>query len=299
MAGGRMHSDEVDTDEALVRRLLGAQFPEWAGLSIERIGSTGTDNAIYRLGDDMAVRLPRIGWAVGQVEKEHLWLPRLAPHLSLAIPEPLAMGSPGEGYPWHWSVYRWLEGENASTGWIADWDQAAMDVARFILELEQIDSAGAPLAGRGVPLAGRDGDVRTAIAAMRGMIDEEAVTAAWEEALPAPEWERAPVWVHGDMLPGNVLVEGGRVRAVIDFGGLGVGDPACDLMIGWALFRGKSRDVFRAALGVDDATWARGRGQALSQALIFIPYYLKSNPVGVRNAQRTIVEILAEQAEGT
>jgi aminoglycoside phosphotransferase (APT) family kinase protein len=299
MLAGKMHVDEVDTDVALVSRLLTAQFPQWADLPIEPVRSAGTDNAIYRLGDDMAVRLPRIHRATGQADKEHRWLPRLARFLPLAIPVPLAMGMPGEGYPWHWSVYRWLEGENATLERLADPRQAAKDLAHFIAALQRIDTTGGPPPGphdlaRGKPLAMRDTYTREAIAALYGMIDADAVTAAWEAALQAPEWDRAPVWFHGDMLPGNLLFNRGRLSGIIDFGALGVGDPACDLMIAWNLFSGESRDVFRAALGVDDATWARGRGWALSQALIFIPYYLDTNPVGVGNARRAIHEVLAD-----
>lgn len=292
-----MHADEVNTDGTLVRRLLVAQFPQWAGLSIEPVPSAGTDNAIYRLGEGMVVRLPRIHWAVSQVEKEHHWLPRLAPHLPLALPVPLAMGAPGEGYPYHWSIYKWFSGESATFDRLADPCQAAIHVAQFITALQRIDTAGGPLAtdpnSRGVPLARRDAFTRQAIAALDGIIDADAALAAWEAALQAPEWGRAPVWFHGDLLPGNLLVEGGRISAVIDFSGLGVGDPACDLMIAWALFSGKSREVFRKALAVDGAAWARGRGHALSQALIFIPYYLETNPVGVHNARRTLAEVLA------
>jgi aminoglycoside phosphotransferase (APT) family kinase protein len=300
MTAGKMHADEVDTDASLVGRLLAAQFPQWAGLPIAPVSSAGTDNAIYRLGDDMAVRLPRIHWAVGQVDKEHEWLPRLGPFLPLAISVPLAKGQPGEGYPWHWSVYQWLKGENATIDLIADPRQAAIDLAQFITALQRIDTTGGPRAVdhnlRGVPLADRDARTREAIAALHGMIDADAATTVWEAALQAPEWNRAPVWFHGDLLPGNLLFEQGRLSAVIDFGGLGVGDPACDLMIAWGLFSGESRDVFRAALAVDDATWARGRGHALSQAVIFIPYYLDTNPVGVSNARRMIDAVLADHS---
>lgn len=299
MPASKMHADEVETDVSLVRRLLTAQFPQWADLPIEPVDSAGTDNALYRLGDDLAVRLPRIQGATGQVDKEHQWLPRLAPHLPLAIPAPLTKGTPGEGYPFHWSVYRWLEGENAIIERIANPCQAATDLAAFISALQRIDPTGGPLAVdhnlRGVPLAMRDTYTREAIAALHGIIDVDAVTTAWEAALQAPEWNRAPVWFHGDLLPGNLLVKRGRLSAVIDFGGLGVGDPACDLMIAWGLFSGESRDVFRAALAVDDAAWARGRGCALSWALIFIPYYLDTNPVGVSVARHVIDEVLADR----
>ncbi|HET8564756.1 MAG TPA: aminoglycoside phosphotransferase family protein, partial [Candidatus Binatia bacterium] len=283
----------VDTGASLVSRLLAAQFPQWADLPIEPIHSAGTDNALYRLGTDMAVRLPRIHWAAG-VDKEHESLPKLAPFLPLAIPIPLAKGNPGEGYPWQWSVYRWLEGENATIERIVDLCQAATDLAHFIVALQQIEPTGGPPARRGVPLARRDQPTREAIAAQHGTLDADIVTAAWDAALAAPAWQGPPVWVHGDLLPGNLLVKQGRLSAVIDFAGVGVGDPACDLMIAWNLFTAETRDVFRAALAVDDATWARGRGWALSQALIFIPYYLDTNPAGVAVARRTINEVLAD-----
>jgi aminoglycoside phosphotransferase (APT) family kinase protein len=293
-----MHVGEVDTDASLVRRLLAAQFPQWTDLAIKPVPSAGTDNALFRLGDDMAVRLPRIHWAAG-VDKEHEWLPKLAPFLPLAIPVPLAKGHPGEGYPWQWSVYRWLEGENATIQPIVDLRQAAIDLAHFIVALQQIEPTGGPPARRGVPLVRRDQPTAEAITALRGTLDADVVTAAWDAALAAPAWPGPPVWVHGDLLPGNLLVKQGRLSAVIDFAGLGVGDPACDLMIAWNLFTAESRGVFRAALAVDDATWARGRGWALSQALIFIPYYLDTNPVGVAIARRTINEVLADGSTST
>ncbi len=298
-----MHVGEVDVDVPLVRRLLVAQFPHWADLPLAPVQSTGTDNAIYRLGDDMAVRLPRIARVAGQVDKEHRWLPRLAPLLPLAIPVPLAKGRPAEGYPWQWSVYRWLAGENANIAHIVDPRRAAIMLAQFIAALHRIDPTGGLPPGehnffRGVPLAMRDAPVRKAIATLHGRIDAHAVSAAWEAALQAPAWRRPPVWIHGDLQAGNLLVEGGRLSAVIDFGGIGVGDPACDLMVAWTLFSGDSRDAFRAALAVDDATWARGRGWALSVALIALPYYWDTNPTIVANARRAIDEVLADHQSG-
>jgi len=299
-----MHDDEVDTDPSLVRRLLAAQFPEWADLSIERVRSEGTDNAMYRLGEDLAVRLPRIHWAIEQVDKEHRWLPKLAPHLPLAIPVPLAKGSPGEGYPWEWGVYRWLDGEEATDERLPDLRQTAGDLAAFVVALHGIDPTGGPAPAehnfdRGVPLASRDEHTRSAIASLHGMVDVEVVTSAWDAALQAPAWNEPPVWIHGDLQAGNLLVQDGRVTAVIDFGGLGVGDPACDLLPAWNLFAGESRHVFRAALDVDDATWARGRGWALSVALLYIPYYLHTNAAGVDAAGRVIDEVLADHGSGS
>lgn len=299
MATIKMHVDEVQTDAALVRRLLAGQLPRWADLPIERVASSGTDNAIYRLGADMAVRLPRIHWATGQIEKDQRWLPQLASHLPLAIHAPLAVGEPAEGYPWRWAVYPWLDGENPDPGRLHDLNTAAADLARFIRALQQIDVSGGPPAGkhnfnRGVPLAERDQGVRTAIAALDDTVDTASVTAAWEAALRAPVWDGPPVWLHGDLTAGNLLARGGRLSAVIDFGCLGVGDPAADLIPAWNLFSGESRARFRQEMAVDDATWARGRGCALT-AIGGIPYYQHTNPVIVRNAWHTLNEVLIDQ----
>jgi aminoglycoside phosphotransferase (APT) family kinase protein len=299
MNARKMHGDEVDTDVSLVRRLLAGQFPQWADLPVEPVRSAGTDNALYRLGADMVVRLPRIHWAVGQVEKEQRWLPRLAPHLPLAIPVPLTMGAPAEGYPWHWSVYRWLAGEAASIEPLADLRQAATDLARFVAALQRIDPSGGPPPGshnsqRGEPLAARDAQTRAAIASLRGVLDAGALTAAWEAALAAPAWPGRPVWIHGDLQAGNLLVRQGRLSAVIDFGCLGVGDPACDLQVAWNFLSAETRDIFRAALAVDAATWARGRGWALSVGLIALPYYQDTNPILAGISRRAIEEVVAD-----
>lgn len=300
MNAGKMHEDEVITDASLVRLLLASQFPQWTDLSIEPVPSAGTDNTLYRLGDEMVVRLPRIHWAVGQVDKERKWLPRLAPHLPLAVPVPLAMGEPGERYPWRWAVYRWLEGGNATIDNVIDPVQAALDLAQFVQALQKIDPTGGPLASehnsRGSPLVTRDEDTREAIASLDGMFDADLLTSIWDSALCASDWDKEPVWFHGDLLPGNLLFTQGQLSAVIDFNGLGVGDPACDLMIAWNLFSGESRDAFHKALDIDDATWARGRGHALSQASIFIPYYLHTNPIGVATAKRAVREVIADHS---
>jgi aminoglycoside phosphotransferase (APT) family kinase protein len=301
----KMHADEVDTDAALVGRLLAAQFSHRAGLPVEPVPSAGTDNALYRLGDDMVVRLPRTERTGVTLEKERRLLPRLAPLLPLAVPLPLADGVPAEGYPFEWSVYRWLEGETASVVGIADLGQAAADLARFMVDLQQIDSGGGPPPGahnffRGVPLAARDAPTRAAIASLRGAIDTGAATAAWEKALRAPEWEGPPVWIHGDLDSRNLLVEQGRLTAVLDWGGLAVGDPACDVMAAWKVLSAETRDIFLTALSVDEPTRARARGWALSQAVIALSYYtLETNPELVLEARRWLAEVLAEHASAS
>ena len=292
-----MHENEVGTDPALVRRLLAAQFPQWAGLPIEPVGSPGTDNAIYRLGDKLAVRLPRIEWAAGQPALDARWLPALAPLLPLPIPVPLATGAPGAGYPWSWSVVPWLEGDTAYAEPIADLGRAATDLAAFVAALHRLDPADGPPPGtsafsRGEPLQRRDKATRAAIASLGDAVDTDAVTAAWDAALGAPVWEGAPVWLHGDLDARNVLVQDDRLSGVIDFGCLSVGDPACDVAVVWKMLSAETRAIFRTALAIDDATWARSRGWALSQALIALPYYtMETNPVLVTEARRWIAAL--------
>ncbi|MEV0258513.1 aminoglycoside phosphotransferase family protein [Streptomyces sp. NPDC050732] len=286
-----MHADEADIDEGLVRRLVGAQFPAWAGLPVERVASAGTSNAMYRLGGDMVVRLPRVAGAAEDVERERVWLPRLAPALPVAVPVPLGKGRPGEGYPYAWSVFRWLDGTTPDPGRpCAEPALFAKDVAEFVSALREVDPAGAPVAYRGDPLAGRDTHTREVIAELGGLVDERAVTAVWEAAVRAPAWKGPGVWVHGDLQPGNVLVDGGRLGAVIDFGCMGTADPAVDLIAAWYLMDAGARRDFRAALGpaTDDAMWARGRGWALTIAATELAYYQRTNPVMASTARRVI-----------
>jgi aminoglycoside phosphotransferase (APT) family kinase protein len=291
-----MHADEVDTDVDLVRRLLAGQFPQWADLEIVPVVSYGTDHDIYRLGEDLAARLPRIGWATDQAAMEAEWLPKLAPHLPLAVPVQLASGAPAEGYPFEWSVYEWLPGENAN-GTINDLDRAAVDLAAFVKALRRIDTADAPPRSprsRGAPLAELEEQVRRSIAELGDRIDGDAAVRSWEESVDAPEWDGEEVWVHGDLLPGNLLVVDGRLSAVIDFGGLNVGDPACDLQPAWNVFAGDSRARYRAELQADDASWLRGRGWALCQAVVALPYYWDTNPGMIRQASHALAQVLGD-----
>jgi aminoglycoside phosphotransferase (APT) family kinase protein len=293
-----MHADEIDTDVALVRRLLAGQLPHWAELAITPVVSYGTDHDIYRLGDELAARLPRIGWATEQAAKEREWLPRLAPHLPLAVPVQLAMGQPAEGYPFAWSVYEWLPGENAN-GAIEDLEQTAVDLAAFVQALRRVDTTGAhsrPRGARGAPLAELDAAVRRSIAELGDRIDGVAALRSWAESLEAASWDGDEVWLHGDLLPGNLLVVDGRLSAVIDFGGLNVGDPACDLQPAWNVFAGESRARYRAELEVDDASWLRGRGWALLQALQALPYYWDTNPGMIRQASHALAQVISASA---
>lgn len=294
MTHSNMHADEVPTDASLVGRLVAAQFPRWARLPVVRVASAGTDNALYRLGGELLVRLPRIYWAVDDVQKEHEWLPKLARRLPVEVPTPVAMGLPGEGYPWHWSVYRWIEGAPPRIVVPDDAANLALEVASFVRALELLDTTGGPIAGRGVHLSERDSDTRAAISQLRGQVDTDAVTAAWDDGLSVAPWNGSPVWIHGDLKPDNLLCRDGHLHAVIDFGGLGVGDPAADMLIAWTLLPPAARDRFRAALDVDSETWRRGRAWALSIALIQLPYYRHSNPPLAASARHVIAEVLED-----
>jgi aminoglycoside phosphotransferase (APT) family kinase protein len=287
-------------DDTLVRRLIAGQFPQWAGLDIVRFPSGGTVNAVYRLGDAMAVRLPLLAGGASDVTMEQQWLPRLAPLLPTAIPEVLGTGQPAEGYPWEWSVYRWLAGENPVEGALSEPVLLAKDLAEFVAAMRSVPLPDAPKAYRGGPLPSLNAETRAAIERVRGIpeedIDCDGATAIWDDALRTPDWDGPPVWLHADLMPGNLLVDAnGRLTSVIDFGCMGVGDPACDLFPAWNLLPPEARDVFREALAVDDATWRRGRGRTLSQALIALPYHRKANQAMARNARHVIRAVLGER----
>ncbi len=248
----------------------------------------------------MAVRLPYRPGMNDQFEKLDRWLPRLAPHLPISIPEPLALGAPDKEYPAVWSIVRWLDGEEARLECFADPIEAARQLAAFVRALTATDATDGPEPGvhnfwRGVPLAARDEMTRGSIGESEGLVATEAVMRAWEHDLGAPAWDGPPTWLHGDLAPDNMLLTDGRLSAVIDWGGMGVGDPATELLPAWNLFRGASREAYREALGFDDATWARGRGLALSTSIVALPYYKDTIPVRAKHATAVIREVLADQ----
>jgi len=297
-----MHDDEVDVDDWLVRRLLASQLPHLADLPLTRTEAWGTDHAIFRLGDDLSVRLPKIGWAAKQGEKESRWLPRLAPHLPIEVPVPLAVGEPADGYPFPWYVSRWLEGENPRPDGSVDLRRLAVDLAAFVLALQRIDTTEAPApkrAQRGGPLALADQFTRDRAEQLRDDADVDALLAVWDAGVRAPMWDRPAVWVHGDLSDGNLLVRDGRLSGVIDWGGLIAGDPAVELMVAWNLFDVESRAVYRDALGfVDDAMWLRSRAWAASAAIQALPYYRDTNPDIVARSWRAVHEVLADLESG-
>ncbi|MFG3280621.1 aminoglycoside phosphotransferase family protein [Streptomyces sp. NPDC048111] len=299
MSDERMHPDQHALGDDLVRRLVARQFPRWGHLPVRRYASGGTVNGMYRLGEDMVVRLPLRAGGAEDVLLERAWLPRLAPLLPSPVPELLGEGRPDGDYPWPWSVYRWLSGENPRAGALGEPLALAEDLARFVAAMRNVALPDAPTAYRGGPLDLLDAETRRAIGLLRGLpqegVDCAAAEAVWDEALRAPRGDGAAVWLHGDLMPGNLLVAGGRLVGVIDFGCAGTGDPACDLFPAWNLLPATGREVFREALGVDDATWRRGRARTLSQALIALPYYRDTNPATAGNARHVIREVLGEE----
>ncbi|MFI8215858.1 aminoglycoside phosphotransferase family protein [Streptomyces sp. NPDC085932] len=297
MVAGRTADIRPRIDEVLVRHLADTQFPQWAELVLEPVEPTGSDHVIYRLGEQPAARLPCHAGAIGQARKEYEWLPRLAPHLPLAVPVPMAVGEPDFGYPWPWAVSRWLKGEVATVDALGDSYEAAIELAGFLVALQRFTRENTPagntggrLAGR--PLSDRDRATRIAIAEVNGAFDATAMTDLWDEALSAPGWDRSPVWFHGDFHTGNLLTSDGRLSAVIDFGELGTGDPARDLMIAFTLMSPTSRAAFRDALGVDDATWLRGRGWALATGLKAYTTYAAVDPRVAAQTSRQITQAL-------
>ncbi|GIJ55552.1 aminoglycoside phosphotransferase family protein [Virgisporangium aurantiacum] len=295
----KLHDDEVDIDASLVARLLAGQFPAWAGQPVRLVTSSGTDNVTFRVGADLAVRLPRTARFQGQVEKDLAWLPRLAPELPLAVPHPLALGSPTDEFPLAWGVYRWLDGTAFQFDRLADPSAAARDLAAFVNRLQRIDPTGAPTPpadpfSRGTPLAPRDELFRAAVDELRDDFDAGLLLDAWEASLAVGPWDGPPRWIHGDLMPGNVLVADGRLTAVIDFATAWAADPAGDLLAAWYLFSGDSRRAFRDALDVDEHAWARARGWALSLTIIAIPYYRTRFPDAAGRAAPRVAELLAD-----
>ena len=279
-----------------MRRMVADQFPKWAGLPVRPLATAGWDNTSFRLGDHMIVRLPSASEYSVQVEKEHHWLPRLAPSLPLPIPAPLALGEAASGYPWRWSINRWIEGDVAAPERIGDMSDFASGLAQFLIALQHIDPTEGPPPGphnffRGGSLATYDAETRRAISLLKGRIDGGAATQIWEAALGS-SWNRPSVWVHGDVSAGNLLVRAGQLSSVIDFGMLGVGDPACDLSIAWTLFAGESRDAFRGIIPVDAGTWARARGWTLWKALIVAARMADTNSIESTQPWHIIDEVL-------
>jgi aminoglycoside phosphotransferase (APT) family kinase protein len=296
VADGDVPDAIADLDVALVRALIARQFPQWGELPIEPVASDGTDNAMFRLGECLVVRLARRTGAVEPLTKECSVLPRLQ-GLPLATPHVEGIGQATDSYPFPWLVLKWIEGAEPHAEAVADWDGAASDLARFLVSLRALPTDGGPLSGtqnhfRGVPLAVRDRLTRRSIAQIGDLLDAHVLLALWEQSLAAPEWARPPAWLHGDIKGGNLLARGGRLSAVIDFGLAGVGDPACDAMSAWTFLPAAARGTFRAELALNEADWVRGRGWALSTAVIALAYYREKNPAMHESSITTLRAVL-------
>ena len=296
----KLHDDEVDIDAALVSRLVSTQFPRWSGLPVAVVAESGTDNVTFRLGMDLSVRLPRTHATSGQIDVDRVWLPRLGPHLPVAVPQPVAVGEPGEGYPFQWGVYPWLEGAPLDFDTLSDPVRVAVDLAEFVTSLQALDTTGAPVPSddpldRGTPLAPRDPLFREAVWQLRDQYDSGLLLDAWEASLAADDFVGPPVWIHGDLLPGNLLVHRQRLHAVIDFATVRAADPAGELLAAWYVFQGESRRAFRDALGADERMWVRARGWALSLEIMASAYYRTRNPDSGEPSS-VVTDILADFA---
>ncbi len=295
-----MHENELEINEGLVYSLIKNQCPEWANLPLERITSSGTDNALFRLGSEHIVRLPRVEWETGSVDKsinkEYEWLPKIAPFLQVPISLPVFKGSPNHSYPHSWLVAKWNEGHPVNFEKDNEHELLAKDLACFLNELHGIILPNGPTSRRGVPLKKVDTETRMAISQLQEEVSIERTMFLWNQLLNVLPWNKGPVWVHGDFLPGNILVQNYRLSAVIDFSDVGIGDPACDLIISWALLNPQSRKTFKDNLNnIDEDTWERGRGWALSIALIMLPYYKNTNSVLTALARQMIKNVLKEE----
>jgi aminoglycoside phosphotransferase (APT) family kinase protein len=287
----------MDIDTVLVRELVAVQFPQWAGLPLEPVDSSGVVNAIYRLGSELSVRVPFRPSTADIVHREQEKLRALASFLPVAIPSVEAIGSPSDAYPGVWSVHRWLTGTHPSADALVDPRGLATDLAAFIDAFRRIDLPDRTPAYLGerrtrAAMISMDAPTRNAIGELDGLIDTRAAVASWDESLAAP-YDGSEVWVHSDLTPGNLLVSAkGRLTAVLDFETCGVGDPACDLFPAWHLLPANLRDEFRTAVDVDDATWLRGRGRTLSQAVIVLAAHQDTNPARADYARHVISKVL-------
>jgi aminoglycoside phosphotransferase (APT) family kinase protein len=299
MQAPKLHADEIDISTGLAARLIAEQFPHWASLPLYPVSSAGTVCVLYRLGDDLVVRLPRRpGKSLDAILTQGV-LSRLAPFLPVPVPALIAEGRPTAEYPASWGVLRWLDGDTPVEGHLAQPGLLAADLARFLralwkVHLSTVDLADSPPAYRGGPLTDQREFTIDAIEHLNGLVDTDAATAIWNHAVQLPLWDGPDTWIHADMMPGNLITRNGRLAAVIDFGCAGIGDPSQDLIVAWMLLPASVRPAFRRAVGTDDATWLRGRARALSMALGHLDYYRETNPVMADNARYTIREVLAD-----
>ncbi len=301
MLANQPNAEHLPVSVSLAKALVTSQFPKWSKLEICPIPSSGTDNTIFRLGENMCLRLPKTMHTEKNLKKEHAWLPKLTP-LSLQTPKPLAIGTPEKGYPCSWCIYSWIDGNTVVANYLSDDHRAAKDIGKFINSLQLVDTEGGPKSGphnnyRGVPLIDRNQLTREAIQKLNAEFETNALNNLWDAALDVPTWANAPVWLHGDIHSGNMLTQNGRLNAMIDFGLSGVGDPACDLMVGWTQFHPEARNTFHKFIKADDDTWERGKGWALSWAVIALAHYNRSNSFLASMSRNTINQLVSSSSQ--
>ena len=295
MGGMPMHADEIEVPESLVRGLVDRQFPQWADLPLRPVTAFGTDHRLFRLGEDLLVRMPVYAASADQAISDAAWLPRLAPHLPVAVPVPEVVGEPDATYPFPWSVVPWLPGESLDAVSV-DALRMAEELAGFVVALRAVDPQDGPAktgGSRGAPLD-PSWEVERRIDGLGDLVDGPRAKRVWQAALDAGPWPHAPHWIHGDLLEGNLLVRDGRLSAVIDWGALGVGDPAADVAPAWTLFDGAARQRFRELLAVDDATWARARAWVMLPALSGQTYYATSVPAFAERSRRHLDAVVGD-----
>lgn len=291
-------TERIDPTLDQVRNLVDDQFPEYADLPITNVELSGWDNRTFRLGDSLSIRIPSADWYVAQVAKEQRWLPLLAPHVPLPIPVPVAIGEPTAIVPWRWSINRWLHGDPLASSTVHDQVQLATDLAGFLNALYALDTRDGPPAGehsfyRGSPLIAYDAQARETIAELSDEVDSASAVAIWELAI-ATQWTGKPVWFHGDVAVGNLLIESDRLAAVIDFGTSAVGDPACDTVFAWTYLSGTARQTFADSLNVSPDCWIRGRGWALWKCLITLHQIRETDPAGAEEQRRILDQIVSD-----
>jgi aminoglycoside phosphotransferase (APT) family kinase protein len=290
-------ADSFEIDVTLVQRLIADQFPALRDLPIEPVLPGGWDNRTFRLGDALSVRLPSSAAYAAQAGKEAAWLPRLASHLPVSIPEIVGLGRPTKAFPYAWSIRRWIDGVSLNPD-AALSPRLAAELARTLAALHRIDPAGGPVAGvhsfhRGGDLGAYDSETARALERLEGQVQVASLRAIWAAAR-ATRWQRPGVFVHGDVAPGNLLVRDGALAAIIDFGQLAVGDPACDLAIGWTSMDAATRADFLSATGLDADTTARGRGWALWKAAIVAAGLPGTDPKNRDRAMLTLAAITGD-----
>lgn len=289
-----MHPDEFHINANLVRELLTEQFPNWSKLDLQEILPKGTDNAMFKLASDKLVRLPRTKQSATNIEKELLWLPKFSSLLPIAIPTLLGSGSANKKYPLPWVIYNWLEGKSTDKEGDIDLGQAAVNLGNFVVAMQKIDPTNGPKCNRGQPLNKCNKGVLESIESLKGEYDTNLLTKIWESTLETPAWSGDPVWIHGDLHSGNILVKNKKITAIVDFGLAGIGDPAADMMLAWTVLDAENREIFRSIAKPDDHTWARGRGWAFALGALGYPYYRKSNPEFAHIAKRSLDEVIAD-----